>query len=276
MQEINEEEKNNSKESKIEIQSSDHLSLLHKIFYTSLNDSNTFLPIIISTDEIPRLFHYLKKSKDLKEETKEDENNKESYNNIKNKVEILQILLSLFKLNKNLICLFTNKYKSNMTYFFEPIIDLYLEEEISESDKTFLEQIILFIITNVSIPKFLLEYIYQKLAVYLRYNQNNISGKLNRDIFMRYLNLLEIFYTNSLDKDIINLYNIKNQNEDANANENIIDNYFEPEQKKEIKNYIYFNGFNSKMTILLNPSSNNVNCDFPTLELGCSFVFWIN
>ena len=271
MQEINEEEKNNSKESKIDIQGSDHLSLLNKIFYTSLNDSNKFLPIIISTDEIPRLFHYLKKPKDLKEETKEDENNTKSYN-IKNKVEILQILLSLFKLNKNLICLFTNKCKSNMTYFFEPIIDLYLEETISESDKDFLEQIILFIITNVSIPKFLLEYIYQKLAIYLRYNQNNISGKLNRDIFMRYLNLLEIFYTNSLDKDIISLYS--SQNDDTN--ENIIDNYFEPEQKKEIKNYIYFNGFNSKMTILLNPSSNNVNCDFPTLELGCSFIFWIN
>ena len=271
MQEINEEEKENSKESKIEIQSSDHLSLLHKIFYTSLNDSSIFLPIIISTDEIPRLFHYLKNQKDLKEITKEEAATPGSFNT-KNKIEILQILLSLFKLNKNLICLFTNKCKSNMTYFFEPIIDLYLEEKMPESDKTCLEQIILYIITNVSIPKFLLEYIYQKLAVYLRYNQNNIPGKLNRDIFMRYLNLLEIFYTNSLDKDIINLYN--NQTDDGN--ENIIDNYFEPEQKKEIKNYIYFNGYNSKMTILLNPSSNNVNCDFPTLELGCSFVFWIN
>ena len=30
------------------------------------------------------------------------------------------------------------------------------------------------------------------------------------------------------------------------------------------------------MTILLNLSSNNINCDFPTLEYGCSFVFWIN
>ena len=271
MKEMNELEKDNIKESKIDNQSKNHLSLLQKIFYTSLNDSNTFLPILISTDEIPRLFHYLKKQKDLKEGEKEDENNTESYN-IKNKVEIFQILLSLFKLNKNLICLFTKKCKSNMTNFFEPIIDLYLEETISESDKTNLEQIILFIITNVSIPKFLLEYIYQKLAIYLRYNQNNISGKLNRDIFLRYLNLLEIFYTNSLDKDIINLYNNQNEGE----NENIIDNYFEAEQKKEIKNYIYFNGFNSKMTILLNPSSNNVNCDFPTLERGCSFVFWIN
>ena len=108
MQEINEEEENNSKESKIDIQSSDYLSLLNKIFYTSLNDSNKFLPIIISTDEIPRLFHYLKIPKDLKETTKEDENNTKSYN-IKNKIEILQILLSLFKLNKNLIYLFTNK-----------------------------------------------------------------------------------------------------------------------------------------------------------------------
>ena len=271
MQEINEKEKENSKESKTDIQSTDNLSLLHKIFYTSLNDSSTFLPIIISTDEIPELFHYLQKSKDLKE----GENNTEIYNT-KNKIETLQILLSLFKLNKNLICLFTNKCKSNMTYFFDPIIDLYLEETISESDKTILEQIILYIITNVSIPKFLIEYIFQKLAVYLRYNQNKIIGKLNRDIFLRYLNLLELFYTNSLDKDIIKLYKSQSESDAEGANENKIENYFEPEQKKEIKNYIYFNGFNSKMTILLNNSSNNVNCDFPTLELGCSFIFWIN
>ena len=58
--------------------------------------------------------------------------------------------------------------------------------------------------------------------------------------------------------------------------ENIITNYFDQDQQKEIKNYIYFNGYNSKMTILLNHSSNNINCDFPTLEYGCSFVFWIN
>ena len=187
--------------------------------------------------------------------------------------------MALFKQNKNLINLFTKRCKSNITFFFEPIIDLYLSEELKvDSDKEFLEQLIIYIINNVSIPKFLLEYIYQKLAVYLRYNSNNVEiKKLNQNIFKRYLNLLEIFYTYALDHNIENLYNksdtITNENEMMG---NIIMNYFDPEQKKEIKNYIYFNGYNSKMTISINQYSNNINCDFPTLEYGCSFVFWIN
>ena len=128
-------------------------------------------------------------------------------------------------------------------------------------------------INNVSIPKFLLEYIYQKIAVYLRYNSNNdIINKLNQNIFMRYLNLLEIFYTNSLDNNINKIYNDSYENEI----ENKINDYIETDQKKDARNYIYFNGYNSKMTILLNRCSNNINCDFPTLEIGCSFVFWIN
>ena len=268
MQVINEEEKNEPIEP--EIQKNSHLSILKKIFHTSSKEPNSFLPILISTDDIPKLFYYLKKTKYSDKEKVEKDNALENLN-FQKKLEILNILMNLFKSNKNLICLFMNKWKSNTTYFFEPIIDLYLEEEISDSDKIFLEEMILFIITNVSIPKFLLEYIYQKIAIYLRYIPDNIIvNKLNQEIFLRYLNLLEIFYTNSLDKDINKLYNNENENE------NIINNYFDGEQKKEIKNYLYFNGYNSKMTILLNRSSYNVNCDFPTLELGCSFVFWIN
>ena len=264
-----------------EIPPKQHLSLLKKIFHVNPLYPNIFLPILISSDDIPRLFYYLKKKKIENESNKNEDNHNNNDSealSFDNKLEIFTILMTLFKQNKNLVNLFTKRCKSNLTYFFEPIIDLYLSEELRvESDKEFLEQLIIYIINIVSIPKFLLEYIYQKLAVYLRYNSNNIPiNKLSENIFKRYLNLLEIFYTNSLDHNINNLYN---KNDDANENqvmENLITNYFDSEQQKEIKNYIYFNGYKSKMSILINPNSNNINCDFPTLEYGCSFVFWIN
>ena len=278
MQEINEEQ--NTNHINLEIPNKKHLTLLKKIFHVNPLHQNLFLPILISTDDIHALFYYLKKREKGKESNNENTNeNNDSYDlTFKNKIEILTILMTLFKLNKNLINLFTNKCKSNVTYFLEPIIDLYLSEELTiDSDISFLEQMIIFIINNVSIPKFLLEYIYQKLAVYLRYNSNNIPiNKLTQNIFIRYLNLLEIFYTNSLDVNIFNIYNNNNISNENEMMENIITNYFDVDQQKEIKNYIYFNGYKSKLSILLNLSSNNINCDFPTLEYGCSFVFWIN
>ena len=273
MQDKNDE--NSTKSISEENQNKNHLSLLKKIFHISPSAQNQFLPIIISTDDIPRLFYYLNKKRN---ESNNKENNDFPEYNFQNKIEILKILMDLFKSNKSLINLFQSKCKSYDSYFLEPIIDLYLSEElINDSDKSFLEQMLIFIINNVSMPKFLLECIYQKLAIYLRYNSENIKiNKLNRNTFLRYLNLFEIFYTNSLDNNIINIYSNKNNSNENEMTENIITNYFDQDQQKEIKNYIYFNGYNSKMNILLNLSSNNINCDFPTLEYGCSFVFWIN
>ena len=73
--------------------------------------------------------------------------------------------MSLFRANKNLISLFINKCKSNATNFYELIIDIYLSEDLkNDSDIRFIEQMILYMINNVSIPKFLLEYIYQKIS----------------------------------------------------------------------------------------------------------------
>ena len=265
MQEINEQE---NQKPKILHSNKKHLSLLKKIFYVSPSNEAKFLPLINSTDDIPRLFFYLSKNNNQK--IGEDS---EDYT-FQNKIDILTILMSLLKSNKNLISLFMSKCKSNVTNFFEPIIDVYLSDELkNDSDRGFIEQMIIYIINNVSIPKFLLEYIYQKIAVYLRYNSNNdIINNLTKNNFLKILNLLEIFYTNSLDYNLNQIYDTSNTNEIIP--ENIISNYFEP--KNEIKNYIYFNGNKSKMEILLNPYTNNVNCDFPTLELGCSFVFWIN
>ena len=278
MEEMN--DKSTSQNLNLETPQKEHLSLLKKIFHVNPLCSEKFLPILISTDEISKLFYYLNKKKEENDLNNENNNRKDDLEdlNFKNKIEIFTIIMALFKQNKNLINLFAKKCTTNITYFLEPLIDLYLNEElINDSDKEFLEQLIIFIINSVSMPKFLLEYIYQKLSIYLRYNSNNQKiTKLTQNIFKRYLNLLEIFYTNSLDKNINKIYSNNNSTGENEVMENIITNYFDSEIQKEIKNYIYFNGFNSKMTILLNLSSNNINCDFPTLEYGCSFVFWIN
>ena len=240
------------------------LSILSKIFYTSQTDPLLLSSIIKSTDNIPYLFYLLKNRTKL---------------NFKEKLEIVKKLLLLFKSNTNLIHLFIKRCKSNITNFYEPIIDLYMDdsEENSEENKKFFEEMLVYMVNISSIPKFLLEYIYQKLSVYLRYNsQKETIEKLSRNQFLKYLNLLEIFYTNTLDNDIMNLYNINKKEEEIQNNENSINNNSEHEKLKEIKNYLFFNGINSKITIFIDENSNNINCDFPTMEQGFSFVFWIN
>ena len=241
-----------------------YLSILLKIFYTSQDEPLILSPIIKSTDDILYLFYLLK-------------NRTKLY--FKEKLEIVKKLMLLFKSNTNLIHLFIKRCKSNITNFYEPIIDLYMDdsEENSEENKKFFEEMLVYMVNISSIPKFLLEYIYQKLSVYLRYNsQKETIEKLSRNQFLKYLNLLEIFYTNTLDNDIMNLYNINKKEEEIQNNENILNNNSEHEKLKEIKNYLFFNGINSKITIFIDENSNNINCDFPTMEQGFSFVFWIN
>ena len=166
MQEKKDEEIPNSKNE--EIPNKNYLSLLSKIFHLCPLTQNKFLPIIISTDNIPKLFYYLnnekRESDEINKENTEKNNDFQDYT-FQNRMDILKTLMDLFKANKSLINLFQNKCKSNSTNFLEPIIDLYLSEElIIDSDKSFLEQMIIFIINNVSMPKFFLEYIYQKLT----------------------------------------------------------------------------------------------------------------
>ena len=239
----------------------DIFSLLSKVFYPYKNDPSSLSPIIKSTDELPYIFYLLKNDEIL---------------NYKEKFKILEYLMTLFKLNSILINLFLKKCKSNITSFYQPIIDLYLSdnEDNTQKNQTFLEEMLIYIINKVSIPKFIIEYIYQKLSIYLRYTDTEKEkiNKLSRNTFMKYLNLLEIFYTYSLQRNIMDLYNINSNN----TNEEVIADYIEEEKHKEIKNYLYFNGANSKITIFLNKNSNNINCDFPTLQNGFSVVFWIN
>ena len=87
---------------------------------------------------------------------------------------------------------------------------------------------------------------------------------------------MNFFYgEEEIEKDLENENNIESKshsstltNKSGKIKNNLIPNY-------KIKNYIYFNGKDSILNFLLNKQSKNVNSDFPTLEYGFSFIFWI-
>jgi hypothetical protein len=216
--------------------------LLTNIFESVPNNPSKILPLVSSSNNINAFYSFL------------NYNNDSSENNpsIKIKLELLEILSKLFEINNNLIFLFLKKCKSNIKSFFDPLIDIYLNENTSDiKDKKIIEDLLLLIIKIVPVNKNIFEYVYQKLSKYFGKDAKN---KLSNETFLKYLNLLDIFYTCSLSDN-------KNENNE--------------EGKKEIKNYIYFNGIKNKLTLTLNKSSNNINTDFPTLENGFSFITWI-
>ena len=166
---------------------------------------------------------------------------------IKQNINLISILKDFFNLNNNLIPLFMKiSNLSNDMTFYECLVKLYLNVNVNESQKQILEEFIKTININYSLSKDIFDYIYQQLSKYFK---NNAKEKLTDKLFSRYLNLLSYLYTD------ISIYK---------------------KNKKQIKNYIYFNGINSGLSFILNKSSCNPNTDFPTLEKGCTFVFWIN
>ena len=231
--------------------------LLTNIFHCIPNLPNRLLPLVSSPNDINTFFSFLNYNNENTEENSTDEN---FQNTIKTKIELLNFLMSLFKMNNNLIFLFINKCKSNIKTFFDPLIDIYLNEYTINENKIIIEELLQLLIKNVSIQKNVLEYIYQKLSIYFR---KDAKIKLTETLLLKYLNLLDIFYTCSLTDN-----NIPN-------NENI-NNYNDIEKTKEIKNFIYLNGNNNKLSLILNNSSTNINTDYPTLEHGFSFTFWLN
>jgi hypothetical protein len=76
--------------------------------------------------------------------------------------------MNIFKMNDNLLYLFLKKCKSNSKSFFDPFIDIYLDEFVVGECQTFIENSLQFIIEKVSVTKNMLEYIYQKISVYFR------------------------------------------------------------------------------------------------------------
>ena len=214
-------------------------SLLRDIFYELPNNNNDFLPIIRSSKNIKKIIPFLLKN---------DTNNEEDIN--QNNF-LLFILKEFFKINTNLIPLFmkeSNFADTNLS-FYQCITTLFLNESITNENKLVIEELIKNINIIYSLSKSNLEYIYQKLSKYFSNDAKNI---LTDKLLMQYLNLFNILYT-----DTSSYY------------------YSKKEKEEDIKNYIYFNGINSNLSFQINYNSCNLNTDFPTLEKGCSFVFWI-
>ena len=221
---------------------SEKLFLLTNIFASLPNMSGRLLPLVSSSNNINVFFNFINYNNDTSDNI-----------SLQTKLELIEILTKLFQMNNNLIFLFVKKCRSNIKSFFDPLIDIYLNEYTKDKNKKIIEDLLIILVDNISINKNVIEYIYQKLSQYFRKDSKII---LTNDIFLKYLNLLDIFYTCSL----TDISKQNNENIDKINNDIVTD-----DTKKKIKNYIYFNGFNNKMELKLNKNSYNINSDFTTL-----------
>ena len=224
------------------------ISLLSSIFYESPFEKDEFLPIIRETKSIPNVISFLKPKNNAKM-------------NIDNEISLMFFLKNLFSENNNLIPLFINQCKKNKETFIESLINFYLNEEIEGQSLQMIEDLINTIIYHISISKNNIEYIYQQLTTYFNIKQDEVNADtpiLTEQLLLRYLKLLNFFYTDIKNENLSNDKNVKDMKD------------------KIIRNYLYFNGLNSGMTLILNKSSNNINIDFPSLNEGLSLIFHIN
>ena len=226
-----------------EAKEKDHMNILKEIFYFSSENSSEIYPILKNADNIQKLKQYL---------------NNKNINN-ENKLSLLKKLKKIFEKNDILIPLIIDKYYKRASYFFYPMIKIYFSEETDEENMKFIEEFILLINSHISLDRPIFEFIYQKLSKYFG-NRSKIN--LNESKLIRYLRLLNIFY-----KDTSIFKNI-------NANENNNNNQIGKSQK-EIKNYIYFNGYNSFLSFYENNNPTFGNTGFPPLKNGFSIIFWI-
>ena len=210
--------------------------LLSNIFYTSKNNNKILVPILKNTEGIKNLIIFFE--------------NKEKDINIK--YNIIVELYTLFKSNISLISVFMRHCKkNNINFLYKLIFDIYLDEKIDRNKEEFIEKFIILLLANYSLPKSAPEYIYQNLSKF--FDKNNCKIELTNKYFMKCLNLLHICLCR------------KNHNDKDNI---IID-------EDKINNYIYFNGINSCMYLKINKNSVYGIDEFPNLDNGCSFVFWI-
>ena len=164
-------------------------------------------------------------------------------NGYKNKINLIHHLIPLFKSNENILAIFIEKgTNNNSPNLFHVLINLYLNKNAHKEDLSKIEELINIILYNIPIPKTAIEYIYQKLSNFFDNNEN----KENKTFF-RCLRILKIFYGSDIPK----------------------------KSDKHIKNYFYFNGKNSLLNFNVNKNSKNLNSDFPTLECGFTFIFWL-
>ena len=226
------------------IQTQDGKEILSLLFKSSQTDQYNFSPFIQDSANISNLILFLKDSK----------------NNIIEKTEILIILFQLFKINNQLLPLFLRKKITDNINLYEPLIDLYLlkDEDIKEHKKI-IEQFIKVISDNITMTKEPIEYIYQKLSFYFENDKTKNLERLNESQTLKYLYLLNLFYTGG-------------SNEINSIPLNINENNQNP---KKIRNYIYFNGIRSSISLALNQNSINPNTDYPNLQYGLSFIMWV-
>ena len=242
----------------MENNSNEKISPLLNIFHSQQNKSNQLIPIIKDFNKIKNLITFFKSKE----------------NDINNKYENIIQLYSLFKLNISLIPYFIyNSKRNNLNLFYESIFDIYLNKEIKQDKEVKLENLIKLLITNVSLPKSAPEYLYQKMSKYFE-KKNEIE--LDEELLMKYLKLLHLCY-----KD--NSVNLNDESMTKKIRNEIINDFvlldtskIEEEKTKEVKNYMYFSGRHSFLSLAMNHNSKYTNQDFPSLENGCSFVFWLN
>ena len=224
------------------------MNLLNSIFPASPTEKDEFLPIIKDMKNLPNIIQFVNLDRNIKI-------------NLDNIISLIYFLKNLFCENSDLIPVFTQNCFKNDKTFLNCLIDLYLDKRIEKQSLIMIEDLIQNINFNVSISKKILKYIYQKLNYYFNINQKRIevyTQILTESILLRYLKLLNIFYTD-----------IKSQN-------NLEDKTSKSINDKIIRNYFYFNGINSGISIQLNKSSNNLNISSPSLYDGCTIIFYVN
>ena len=214
--------------------------LLNSIFLSNQSIQKPY-PIIKSASEIQKIYTFLN-----------DQNTP-----ITDKIFLISTLKSLSNENINIIPYLMEKCTSYNSNLYEPLIKLYLNPKIENENLTKIEELLKILITNITTTKTTINYIYQRLSNYFTSDNPNIKEKLNEKLFFRYLKLLHLFYTDNYTNEEPNQLT-------TNSNE-----------EKRINNYMYFHGKDSSLIFKINKSSNNVNSDFPTLEYGFSFVFWL-
>ena len=224
--------------------------ILTTIFPTSIKDQNKYNPILEDSSNISKLLLFLKDRK----------------NNITEKAEIIFIMFQLFKVNNLLLPIFMRKNITNIINLYEPLIDIYFsKDEYINEYKNIIEEFLKMIRNNITLTKAPIEYLCQKLSLYFENKEEENIERLNESQILKYLNLFKLFYTGGV--------NEKNLFEKNTFSVNIVQN--NNQNTKEIKNFIYFNGKRSCISLALNKNSINPNTDFPSLQYGLSFIMWI-
>jgi len=161
------------------------IDLLNSIFYENPDESDEFFPLIKNAKNLPNIIPVL--SYDTKNEI-----------NLNNAISLIYYLKNIFSENSDLIPLFVKYCHKNRNNLIEKVINLYLTDKFEGQSLTLIEDLLSNITYNISIPKNIIAYIYQKLNIYFNISQNiqyNNNTILTEQLLLKYLKLLNIFYT---------------------------------------------------------------------------------